>query len=92
MDELMRLLETDPEFKKDFLAHMHNAEARMNESFKIVYENLNKEVMASIKAFAAEKGMTLTDSEVVKSKVMEQCRAIADQMNKAIKEQFAAKF
>ena len=92
MDNFVNELQNNPEFKAEFVAFMHTMEARIGDSFKVLYDNLNKEVMASIKAFADEKGMTLQDSEAVQAKVTAQCRAIADQMDKAIREQFAKQF
>lgn len=44
--------------------------------------------MASIMAFANEKGLTLRDSADIEKKCAAQCRAIAAQMNKAVIEQF----
>lgn len=92
MENFFLELQNNPEFKKEFADFMHKEEARISESFKVVYENLNKQVMNSIKAFAAEKGMTIQDSEAIQKKVTEQCRGIADQLNKAIIAQFAQQF
>jgi hypothetical protein len=88
MDKFIAELQNNPEFKAEFIAYMHKEEARISESFKVIYDNLNKQVMASIKAFADEKGITLQDSEAVSKQCAAQCRAMADQMNKLVIEQF----
>jgi uncharacterized protein with ParB-like and HNH nuclease domain len=92
MENFIKELQTNPEFKSAFAAYMHKEEARISESFKVIYDNLNKQVMASVKAFAEEKGMTLQYNEEAEKKCADQCKAMAAQMNKAIIEQFAKNF
>ncbi|MDO4732332.1 MAG: hypothetical protein Q4B50_02280 [Bacillota bacterium] len=92
MDKFVQELTNNPEFKKAFIEYLHGQEARFGESFKVIADNLNKQVMDSIKAFAEEKGMSLQDNEEVQKKVVAQCNTIADQLNKAIIEQFSKGF
>lgn len=92
MDKFVSELKNNLEFRKAFVEYMHAQEGRFGESFKVVADNLNKQVVGSIKAFAEEKGMTLQDSEEVQAQVSAQCKTIADQLNKAIIEQFSKGF
>ena len=89
MDKFVQELQNNPEFKKAFIAYMHKEEAQIADSFKTIYENLNKQITASVKAFAEEQGMTLQFNEDVEKKCADQCKEMAAQMNKAIIGQFA---
>lgn len=92
MEQFVEKFKNDPEFKKEFIAFMHNEESQVGESFKVIYENLNKQVMASIIEFAKQKDMKLEDSQAIQDLFKAQCKTMADQMNKAVIEQVAKAF
>lgn len=92
MDKFIAELRSNEALKREFVDFMHAEESKFGESMKVVYDNLNKQVMSSFKAFAAKKGIELKDSEAVQKKYTESCRSIASDLNKFVAQKIVESF
>lgn len=84
MEKLFKALRDDLEFREEFFAYAHEKEGHFAESFKVISENLNKQVQDTFVGFAQSKGMELQDSEIIKERMTDVCRKAAADLNQSM--------